>query len=289
MNVADLTDEEVISLNKDKFSRNIQDNLNATLRGDVISKKIREAHPKSKSKETEELLSLTEVQNIPQSYSYQNSRMYGSTTTTHLGCNEVLNDNYEVRQWGVVVEKVTITHIAYPKNILQAMSAKRDAEYQKQILEINSESARVKAKIDAEALRNKMEIEAEANRIKTQIDAEAHLFSIKKDAEAQAIKQQIQTDNKLATANASAEARRLEAKGIADAIRIEGEAKAAAHEMEAKVLELYPEFMAIQKATLVTDAMTKFNTSNNSKVIFNNPADSNNFVMQLLSAQEVLK
>lgn len=266
--IAQLSDTEVIGLNKSTFSKDIMDHLNETICGEGAWADGKGKGKKKQKQKTKELENPTESASL----SYQKAGGYGTLS------QEPKKEEIDNRQWGVHVEKVTITNIAYPKNILQNMAAKRDAEYQKQILEIQATASQQKMKIDAAAAQTKV-----------QIDSDARVYSVQREAEAQAIKRQIEIDNKLQTAEADAKARIIQAKSVAEAAVIEAEAQAKAKSLVAKVYEDNPEYAKYLRSQIVADSMVKFHTSNNSKVIFGAPTDSNNFMTQLLATQEILE
>lgn len=248
--IAQITNNDAMSLDKSKFSKAIKVAINSQINGILDSYDnddephiVREAIEK-KSRADLELISLPSQK-----------------------------DNKD-QSWGVIVENVAITNIAYSNTIIKAMNEQREAEYQKKILETQADANKRKMTIDAEASQQQMRLAAETEKIKTILEAEGKLIDVSKEAEAQAKKLEIETKIKLETAEAEAKSRIIVA-------------EANAKSMIGQVYANNSELLRRELMGDVVTAMKDFYTSPNSKIIISGGGnnDNSNFITQLLAMQ----
>ena len=259
--IAQLSNDQAISLDKNEFSWAIQDILNNEI-----------SRPEDDTPRTRKRIIVDNSDQI------ELEEIFEKSSKPKHG---------EDRDWGVEITKVAITNIAYPESIVQSMNAQREAEYQKKIMETNANAQRQKMEIDAEANKRQVLVNAEASKARTILEAEARLFAVTTDAEAQAKKLNIETQIKLETARADAEARIIKAKSEAEAIELRAKAEANAKIMMGDVYANHPELMRRDMMADVVTAMKDFYTSANSKIIFSDGGEKggNNFVKQLITMQ----
>lgn len=259
--IAQLSNDEAISLDKNKFSKGIQKTLNNEISGPE------DEYPKRNSIIVEVLSDQIQL----------DDRMEKS----------VQHKQGMDRDWGVEITKVAITNIAYPESIVKSMNTQREAEYQKKIMETNATAQRQKMEIDAEANKRQVLVNAEASKARTILEAEARLFAVTTDAEAQAKKLEIETRIKLDTAKADAEARVIKARSEAEAIELRAKAEANAKIMLGDVYANHPDLMKREMMADIVTASKDFHTSTNSKIIFSDGGEKsgNSFVKQLITMQ----
>lgn len=259
--IAQLSNDEAISLNKNKFSFEIKNTLNQEISGAEDNIPKRNTRLMVKQSDEVELEDLIEI--------------------------SPKNKKRADRSWGVEITNVAITNIAYPDSIVRSMNAQREAEYQKKIMETNANAQRQKMEIDAEANKRQVLVTAEASKAQTILEAEARLFAVQTDAEAQAKRLEIETRIKLDTAKADAEARIIKARSEAEAIELRAKAEANAKIMLGDVYANHPDLLKREMMADIVTASKDFHTSTNSKIIFSDGGEGggNSFVKQLITMQ----
>lgn len=253
--IAQMTNAETMLLDKGKFSKTIKDAINSQIKGTTDSDEEMDGPSKTLLAKSQK----TSIQAIKQD------------------AHSLQKDIHD-QSWGVIVENVSITNIAYPKSVIRTMNQQRDAEAQKKILET----------------------QADAEKTKIILAAEANLIAITKEAEAQAKKREIENKTRFEAADTEAKSLITLAKAEAEALKIKTEAEIEAMnrrtEAEAKKKSMFseiytnsPSLVKREQMMDVVDAVTKLHTSHNSKVIISNgDKDNNNFITQLFAMQSMV-
>lgn len=182
--IAQLDNNKAISLDKNKFSRDIKLTLNREISGSVDQNDQGSLKISRSDIRKQNTIELEEL----------------SPKSQKMG---------EDRDWGVEVTSVAITNIAYPESIVRSMNMQREAEYQRKVIETNATAQRQKVEIEAEANLTAVIKAAEAQAKKQEIETAIRLNTARADADAQIIRAKADADAIRLKAEAEANAKEM--------------------------------------------------------------------------------
>lgn len=243
--VGERTSQDMITLDKDGLSKDILLKLNGSIKGRMENQDIEMDNYSSK---------MTEKSKLLDSRPYQN------------------------KDWGAVVDNVSITQIVYPQEILKAMEAQNKAELDRRTNELQ-----------AMTIQQRLTIEANTKAQTDKISVDTDLKNAENQAKTKQLNARAEAEALIAESNGKAEAARIEAQGRADALLIEARAKVEKEKMFIKLMTENAAYADYRTRELASEALGNLYRSDNAKVIMTTPTQANDLMTNFLAMSAAVK